>query len=64
MKEHDQDKISSQYSNIFYRLDQENMLKEIVNHGYEVTTYSIEVIAISTGEYSGYQSHMALFPLL
>jgi hypothetical protein len=57
----------------FYRLDQENML-EIVNlAGYEVTyrsgrgkDNSISGMLLATGEFvqCGYQSHMALFPLL
>jgi hypothetical protein len=60
----------------FYRLDQENMLERNVNlAGYEVTTLieaveasdnSISGMLLATGEFvqCGYQSHMALFPLL
>jgi hypothetical protein len=59
----------------FYRLDQENMLERNCKPGwYEVTTLeaveasdnSISGMLLATGEFvqCGYQSHMALFPLL
>jgi hypothetical protein len=59
----------------FYRLIKKTCWKEIVNlAGYEVTTLiaveasdnSISGMLLATGEFvqCGYQSHMALFPLL
>jgi hypothetical protein len=76
MKEHDKDKISSQYK--YFSIDwiKKTCWKEIVNlAGYEVTTLieaveasdnSISGMLLATGEFvqCGYQSHMALFPLL
>jgi hypothetical protein len=44
MKEHDKDKISSQYSNIFYRLDQENMLERNCKPGWVWSDYPIEAV--------------------
>jgi hypothetical protein len=73
-EKHDKDKISSQYSNIFYRLDQENMLERdetwLGMSDYLIAVgksdNSISGMLLATGEFvqCGYQSHMALFPLL